>query len=182
MILDLAESAEEDAVRAIEDGVTLSLVASLATRNAWDASRRRHHAWGSRDKRGHADGTLRALEVCRGLTLVCVRCGALVHWMAARRCARKANRGAFAPGDGCSGRGCSGNHRPKQHASGQLAMAAALERPALASGARYLIAWPQDRWARKLHVQPRTHATLAANNARLRLVRIHAPRVVAANE
>jgi hypothetical protein len=159
MLLDLASSAhlsEHDDARVLEEGVTLTLDACLTTRQAWSAERRRYHPWGSRAKRGHADGTLQALRVCRSFTLICVRCGSLVHWMSARSRAFKAEREAFAPGDGCSSRCCSLNHRPAQYLSGQMAMAAALE-----ACTRALIAWPSGCGAREIQVLPQA-ATLAA--------------------
>jgi len=161
MLLDLAGSAhlsEHDVALALEEGVALSLDASLATRQAWSAERGRYHPWGSRAKRGHADGTLHALRVCRNLTLVCVRCGSLVHWMSARSRARKAGREAFAPGDGCSSRCCSLNHRPAQYRCGQMAMARALE-----SGTRALIAWPSGCAAREVQVLPRAFTLTAVH-------------------
>ena len=172
MVLDLAISASAEAAHELECGTTLSLVASMTTRESWTASRRRHHAHGSRAKRGLADGTLRTLEVCRGLTLVCLRCGSLVHWMAALSRASKCNREEFAPGDGCSNRGCSLNHRPAQYCTGQLAMATGLKRPVLAQGARYLIEWPAGRSARIVYIQPRACAVAEASNARQRALRM----------
>jgi len=140
MLLDLVMSSnmlcsEEEWERALEEGVSISLDASLQTRREWAAARGQHQSWCLRARRGHAHGTQHALSTCRGFTLVCVRCGSLVHWMAARCRARRAGRDAFEPGDGCSSRCCSLNHRPAQYASSQLAMAAALE-----AGTRLLIA------------------------------------------
>ena len=79
MLIDLAICATTAGERELELGATLSLDASDSTRDGWAAERRRHHSWGSRAKRGHADGTLWALGACRGLTVVCVGCGSLVH-------------------------------------------------------------------------------------------------------
>lgn len=169
MVLDLAISAAPDALREIEDGTMLSLVASAETHGRWADERGRHHPWGSRAKRGLADGTLRTLDVCRGLTLVCQRegCGSLVHWMAARRRARAANRDNFEPGDGCSSRSCSGNHRPAQHHTGQRSMAAGLEKPLADKGGRLLITWPVDTQAREVQVLPRARAVAQAATTRL---------------
>jgi hypothetical protein len=53
--------------------------ASLQTRREWAAARSQHQSWCLRARRGHAHGTQHALSTCRGFTLVCVRCGSLVH-------------------------------------------------------------------------------------------------------
>ena len=172
MLIDLAICATTAGERELELGATLSLDASDSTRDGWAAERRRHHSWGSRAKRGHADGTLWALGACRGLTVVCVGCGSLVHWLAARARARKAGRDAFAPGDGCSGRTCSLNHRPAQHLRSQLAMAAGL-----ASGSRWLIEWPEGRSAREVRVLARARALDTARTARARTERARPLRV-----
>jgi hypothetical protein len=167
MLLDLAMTAnmlcsEEAWERALEEGVSISLDASLHTRRAWTAARGQHQSWCFRARRGYADGTQHALSTCRGFTLVCVRCGSLVHWMAARCRARRAGRDAFEPGDGCSSRCCSLNHRPAQYASSQLAMAAALE-----AGTRLLIAWPLGRTARKVQLLPRARMLAAVHGVKL---------------
>lgn len=129
--------------------VMLSLIASDETQDEWIAARARHHAWGSRARPGFADGSQDALDICRSLTLVCEQecCGALVHWMAALRQARAAQRAAFTPGDGCSSRMCSKNHRPGAFRSAQRSMAAGLK-----SRKRYLIEWPSGPNARAVLV------------------------------
>ena len=167
MLLDMANSASHEAKAALARGVTLSLVANAKTQAEWDAVRRAHQPWGSRDKRGRADGTLRTLDMCRSFTLTCVRCGSLVHWMAARCRANKAGRIGFVPGDGCSSRGCSVNHRPAQFTSSQRSMAAGLE-----TGARLLIDWPEGRGALQVQVQASEAAIDAA--ARTRIAQMHA--------
>jgi len=169
MLLDLVMSAnmlcsEEEWERALEEGVSISLDASLQTRREWAAARGQHQSWCLRARRGHAHGTQHALSTCRGFTLVCVRCGSLVHWMAARCRARKAGRDAFEPGDGCSSRCCSLNHRPAQYTSSQLAMAAALE-----AGTRLLIAWPLGRAAREVQLLPRALVPTTVQGVRLRV-------------
>ena len=155
MVYDLVSTATVEAARELDLGATLALDASLDTRRAWDAARRRHHP-GGRDGKGYADGTQHALAVCRGFTLRCAVCGSLVHWMAARTRARKAKRVHFMPGDGCSGRSCSLNFRPGQHKAGQRKMA-----HALSTGARRLIAWLPSLDARIVNVLPRTDALAA---------------------
>jgi hypothetical protein len=169
MLLDLVMSSnmlcsEEEWERALEEGVSISLDASLQTRREWAAARGQHQSWCLRARRGHAHGTQHALSTCRGFTLVCVRCGSLVHWMAARCRARKAGRDAFEPGDGCSSRCCSLNHRPAQYTSSQLAMAAALE-----AGTRLLIAWPLGRAAREVQLLPRALVPTTVQGVRLRV-------------
>lgn len=162
MLIDMANSASQEAKAALARGMTLSLVANAETQAEWDAVRRAHQPWGSRAKRGRADGTLRTLDVCRGFTLACVRCGSLVHWMAARCRASKAGRIDFIAGDGCSSRGCSINHRPAQFTSSQRSMAAGLE-----AGTRLLINWPKGRDALQVQVQASEAALDAAARARI---------------
>jgi len=169
MLLDLVMSSnmlcsEEEWERALEEGVSISLDASLQTRREWAAARGQHQSWCLRARRGHAHGTQHALSTCRGFTLVCVRCGSLVHWMAARCRARRAERDAFEPGDGCSSRCCSLNHRPAQYTSSQLAMAAALE-----AGTRLLIAWPPGRATREVQLLPRALVPTTVQGVRLRV-------------
>jgi hypothetical protein len=166
MLLDMATTACmecSDIELAFEEGFVLSLDASLSTRRAWNDSRSMYHLWGSRARRGHAEGTQQALNICRGLTMVCVRCESLVHWMAARCRARKAGRDTFAPGDGCSSRSCSLNHRPAQHASSQLAMAAGLK-----TAERLLVLWPSGRAARQVEVLPRARTLATVHTVRVR--------------
>ena len=166
MLLDMAMSATAEAKAALACGATLSMVASAETQTKWDAVRQTHQPWGSRAKHGYADGTLHTLDMCRGLTLVCVRCDALVHWMAARRRARCEGRDSFRPGDGCSGRCCSINHRPAQFITSQRSMAAGLE-----AGTRLLITWPGGLAALRVQVQPADAALDAAARARIAQLR-----------
>lgn len=131
--------------------ILISLDADAATRACWTASRAQHVAWHERARRGHAEGTLRALGAAHKLTLVCQRkgCGALVHMQAARRRARAAGRLTFAHGDGCGSRRCSKNFRPGQYVRNQLLMAMALE-----ASTRHLAEWPLRLGARELWIQP----------------------------
>lgn len=135
------------------------LVADADTRAAWAAARARHQPWGSRAARGHAQGTRNMLAACSRFTLVCQAedCGALVHWLAARRRARAAGRVAFAPGDGCTSRSCAKRHRPSQFLASQCSMAAGLQ-----SGTRRLVKWPSGLDARALDVRPQAAAQQAA--------------------
>lgn len=147
-------------------GAVLSLDASDATYARWIDDRARHIPWGSRARRGFADGTMDALDVCRSVTLVCQQegCGALVHWMTARRAAKAAGRDAFAIGDGCSGRGCSRHYRPSRFKARQRKMAMAMrERPT--EGGRVCCEWPCGRSARELRVMPMHAACTAADTA-----------------
>ena len=131
--------------------IRVSLDAGLDTHIEWADARARHHPWGSRDERGRAPGTLRALGTAQALTLQCATqgCAALVHLQAARRRANAVGRVKYEAGDGCGSRLCSLNHRPGQFLRNQLAMALALE-----SGERLLIAWPRALSAREVEVQP----------------------------
>jgi hypothetical protein len=155
VILDLVEFC---AVDTLEDEVTLTLDASFDTFHSWVETRARAPSV-LRAKRGHADGTLDSLATCASLTLECARCGALVHWLAARARARKAGRALHAPGDGCTSRACAINFRRGQFLKAQLSMAVRL-----AAGQRKLIDWPEGLRTRTLTVLPAhiAHAAAAA--------------------
>ena len=144
--------------------IVVCLDAGLDTHVEWAEARARHQPWGSRDKRGRAAGTLRALGTAQALTLQCATagCTALVHFQAARRQANAADRVEYETGDGCGSRLCSRNHRPGQFLRNQLAMALALE-----SGERLLITWPGELGAREVKLQPTLSALEAAAAARI---------------
>ena len=78
------------AERVSEFGAMLLLDASDVTHARWVDDRARHVPWDSRERRGFAEGTLDTLDVCRSVTLICQQegCGALVHWMSARKAAK----------------------------------------------------------------------------------------------
>ena len=122
-----------------EDGGWLRLLPSLDRREEWSYQRRIHHAWGSRDKKGHAEGTQRALRAAHEITLVCDDCGSLVAWVMARKDARADGRQRFNGGDGCGSRGCSRAHKPAQFTKRQIDMAAKLR-----GRDRALAVWPDE--------------------------------------
>ena len=150
---DLSEYATEP--------VVVSLDAGMDTREEWEASRARHHSYGSRARRGRAKGTLRSIGTAQALTLRCRADGALVHVQSARRRARAEGREEYMPGDGCSSRHCSRNFRPGQFLHGQMSMADGLE-----DGERFLIEWPIGLGAREVTVLPARTAVEAATVAR----------------
>ena len=152
-VSDLAEYATELTV--------VSLDAGQDTRAEWAAARARHHPYGSRARRGRAEGTLRAIGTAQALTLRCQVDGALVHMQAARRRARAEGRDKYEAGDGCCSRRCSRNFRPAQFLRGQVSMADGLEH-----GARFLIEWPIGLGAREVSVLPARTAVEAATTAR----------------
>ena len=128
---DLAEYATELTV--------VSLDAGQDTRAEWAAARARHHPYGSRARRGRAEGTLRAIGTAQALTLRCQVDGALVHMQAARRRARAEGRDKYEAGDGCSGPLCTDRSycNLKRFKETQVKMA-----NDLLKGERQLIAWP----------------------------------------
>ena len=150
---DLSEYATEP--------VVVSLDAGMDTREEWEASRARHHSYGSRARRGRAKGTLRSIGTAQALTLRCRADGALVHMQSARRRAKAEGRDEYEAGDGCSSRCCSRNFRPAQFLRGQASMADGLE-----DGARFLIDWPIGLGAREVTVLPACTAIEAATTAR----------------
>lgn len=152
-VSDLTEYAVEPTV--------VSLRAGADAHTEWAEARARHHPYGSRARRGHAAGTLRAIGTAQALTLRCKRDGALVHAQSARRQARAAGRDKYEPGDGCGSRLCSSNFRPAQFIRGQEAMAAGL-----ACGERLLIAWPVGLSATEVVLQPAREACAVAEEAR----------------
>ena len=131
--------------------------AGLADRLAWARRRARckheHEFVGC----GGASGSKIALRRECSATVVCRKCGALVHLQAARRQARGARRDLFEPGNGCAGRRCSINFRPGQAAAAQRRMAAALS-----AGERFLAPWPRNLHDGNLfYLDPRSAAAAA---------------------
>ena len=131
--------------------------AELADRLEWARRRARckheHEFVGC----GGASGSKIALRRECSATVVCRKCGALVHLQAARRQARGARRDLFEPGDGCAGRRCSINFRPGQAAAAQRRMAAALS-----AGERFLAPWPRNLHDGNLfYMDPRSAAAAA---------------------
>ena len=109
----------------------------------WAAARARYHSYGSRHKPGHAPGTLRALVLAHGHTILCRTsgCCALVDLQAARAAARRGERGHFDDADGCYR--CSVHYRPARFKQGQQAMV-----QAVAAGTRVLVERPETAAAR----------------------------------
>ena len=142
-----------------DGAVLVSLDADQATFRKWADARARHHAWGSRARRGLACGTRRSLVAAQSLTLVCARegCGALVHMHAATRQARERGRNVYAVGDGCASAVCSANFRPGQALDGQRTMAARMH-----AGGRHLAEWPALVDARAVWIMPRAHSRAVA--------------------
>ena len=159
---------EVDLQKNSDGPIVVSLDAGLDSHTEWAESRARHQPYGSREKRGLAEGTLRALATAQALTAVCsvVGCSSLVHVQAARRQAKAAGRADYLPGDGCGSRGCSLKHRPGQFLSNQRSMASKLE-----NGRRLLIAWPRGLGAREVVVQSMKTASAAAARARIERMR-----------
>ena len=109
----------------------------------WAAARARHHSYGSRHRPGHAPGTLRALALAHGHTILCGTsgCRALVDLQAARAAARRDERAHLDDADGCYK--CSVHYRPARFKRGQQAMV-----QAVGAGTRVLVERPETAVAR----------------------------------